>query len=228
MAKAGLFVNPERCYSGQRPSACGGGGVFGNLRVGCRVSFPRATGAKGVVIGSRTVVLFVNSNCTKYERIDSSPLALATSLRNIHAGDPSLPLMYSRPLADDGTVETAYTSSVDEVFGNLHKAKGPFDRSQNIWVLLYAPTTDEPPYIVMGRFRFESYLGGALCVVPQDELVASQEIFDRVSASARHRSIVAHAPHLKKANDLESQAKRMEDKMATLLAPSAKRARTEA
>jgi hypothetical protein len=227
MTAAGIFLDPERCLSATPPSACCNG-VFGNLVPGCRVSFPRTSGSKGVLVGSRNLLLFWNPS-SKYKHSDSSPLAIATNLRNINSGSLNgAALLYSRPLTDNGTTETPYTTGVDEVFRSLHKNTEPFDRSQNIWVLLYAPTSIEPPYIVMGRFRYVSYVGGALCIVAQDELVADRESFDRILAKQSRHSIASHAPYFKMAADLEAQAQHLEDMKATHLVPSAKRARTGA
>lgn len=205
LIKAGFFCDPQRCFSGARPALLQGGAIA-DLTLGCRVDFPRAAGGRGVIVGSRAVVLFLNTAVHKYSRIDSSALALAVSLRKIQAGGRSLPLLYSRPLADGA--ETAYTAHVDGVFSGMRHADGPFERSQNVWVLLHAPRHGAPPYVVMGRFRYESYIGGALCIVPQEDLVADAHILQR--CLERSRAVLPPPRRVPPADDLEEQAARIE------------------
>lgn len=200
LARARFFCDPQRCFAGEPP--CFGFGK--QLTRGCRVEFPRAVGAKGVIVGSRTIVLFINPSVNKYSRIDSSTLALATSLRYIREGEPCMPIMYSRPLASE---ETRYTLLVDEAFKDLAKDGGdPYSRSQNIWVLLYAPKPALPSYIVMGRFKYVSYVGGALCVAPQEHLVADLGVLQRVRARHTHVTLLPPLVPLPVADDLEERA----------------------
>lgn len=197
LSRARFFVDPERCFSGCKP-------CFGmtELRAGARVPFPRCSGSKGVIVGSRCMVLFINSKVKEYSHLDSSATALATSLRRIASGQACMPLLYAKPAGGD-----TYAQQVHRVFSELQQQRGVFERAQNIWVLLYAPNANgAQPYVVMGRFRFENYIGGCLCLVPQDSLIADMEVYVRVRNKKQTQLVVAPSRAIVVADDLMDQA----------------------
>ena len=200
LSRARFFVDPERCFSGCKP-------CFGTseLCVGARVPFPRCSGSKGVIVASRCMVLFINSKVKQYSHLDSSAAALATSLRRIANGQACMPLLYAKPAGGD-----TYAQQVHRVFSELQQQRGAFERAANIWVLLYAPTANAQPYVVMGRFRLENYIGGCLCLVPQDSLIADMEVYVRVRSKNQTQIVVAPSRAIVVADDLTDQADAIE------------------
>ena len=60
----------------------------------------------------------------------------------------------------------------------------------------------------MGRFKYVSYTGGALCVAPQEHLVADLGVFHRVRARhmQSHVTLLPPLVPLPVADDLEERA----------------------
>lgn len=190
LAKIGLYLSPERCFSGKKPLARVGDQTWGTPYPGTRVALRgRPLGSQGVILAERSILCILNPSVGAYKSKDSDYPVIVAALRSIAACDQSLPITYARP-----TGSATYARCVHEAFAGLPAHRGDrMHRAENVWVLLHLPETDpENPYIVLGRFRAHGYDGETLSLLPQLDVIADPATYKSTRARFRRRAACAN------------------------------------